>query len=154
MRWTGHCGISSPRDCVHLCLSSSYPAFCARISSNLTNSSIEDVIAQINSYDEIMKFFTLIKDTTMSEFPPTTNQTQLTSSDLGRRHNNGQNIRGRNGGQYTPRCQLCGQIGNCVLEWRELFNKSFYGHQNALKNLNNQMFPQAYTTNMQPLNTP
>ena len=124
-------------------LGSSYSAFCAGISSNLTNMSLEDVIAQINSYDELMKFLNLIKDTTVYEFPPAANQTQLTSSNRGRGYDNGRNNRGRgqNGGRYTPRCQLCGQCGHRVLECREWFNKSFYGHQNSPTNLNNQMFP-------------
>ena len=54
-------------------LGSSYSAFCAGISSNLTHLSLEDVIVQINSYDELMKFLTPTKDTTVSDFPPTAN---------------------------------------------------------------------------------
>ena len=131
-------------------LGSSYSAFCAEISSNLTHLSLEDFIAQINSYDELLKFSTLTKDTTVYEFPPAANQTQLTSSDQGRGRNNGRNNRGRgqNGGRYTTRGQLCGQFGHCILECRERFNKSFYGNQNSPTNPNNQMFPQAYTTNL------
>ena len=131
-------------------LGSSYSAFCARISSNLTNFSVEDVISQINSYDELMKFSTSTKDTRVCDFPPTANQTQLTSSERGRGRNNGRNNRaiGQNSIKYTSRCQLCGQFGHRVLECRERFNKSFYGHQNALINPNTQMFPQAYNTNL------
>ena len=91
-------------------LGSSYSAFCVSISSNLSNLCLEDVIAQINSYDELMKFSNPIKDTTTTNFPPTANQTQLTSSNRGRGRNNDRNgrERGRNGGRCTPRCQLCG----------------------------------------------
>ena len=91
-------------------LGSSYSAFNVGISSNLTNFNFDHVIAQINSYDELMKFSILVKDTTVSKFPPTANQAQLASSNRGRRCNNGRNNRGRgrNGGRYTPRCQLCG----------------------------------------------
>ena len=91
-------------------LGSSYSAFCVSISSNLSNLCLEDVIAQINSYNELMKFSNPIKDTTTTNFPPTANQTQLTSSNRGRGRNNDRNgrERGRNGGRCTPRCQLCG----------------------------------------------
>ena len=99
-------------------LGPTYSAFSAGISSNLINMRFDDVVAQINSYEDLMKFTHPAKDITVSEFPPTTNQTQTTSSDCGRGHNNRRNNRrrGRNGGRYTPRCQLCGQFGHCVLE--------------------------------------
>ena len=111
-------------------LGSSYLALCADISSNLSNLCLDDVIAQINSYDKLMKFSNMIKDTMTTDFPPTANQTQLTSSNRSRGCNNGRNNRGRgrNGGRYTPRCQLCGQYGHRVLECRERFNKMFHGH--------------------------
>ena len=60
-------------------LGSSYSSFCAGISSNLSNLSLDDVIAQINSYDELLKFSYPIKETTTTDFPPTANQTQFTS---------------------------------------------------------------------------
>ena len=112
-------------------LGPSYSAFCAGISSNLTHLSLEDVVAQVHSYDELLKFSAPNKDTTASDFPSVANQTQLTSSDCGRGCHNGRNNigRGRNGGRYVPRCQLCGQFGHRVLECRERFNRSFYGNQ-------------------------
>ena len=55
-------------------LGSSYSAFCAGISSNLANMCLDDVIAQINSYDELMKFSNPTQDTGTMEFPPTANQ--------------------------------------------------------------------------------
>ena len=81
-------------------LGSSYSVFCAGISSNFTHLSLEDVIAQVNSYDELLKFSAPTKDITLSNFPPTANQTQFTSSDRGRGLNNGRNNRGKgqNGG--------------------------------------------------------
>ena len=86
-------------------LGSSYSAFCASISSNLTNMCLDDVIAQINSYDEFMKFSNPTKDNGTIDFPPTANQAQISSSDRGRGRNNGRNNRGqgRNGERYTPR---------------------------------------------------
>ena len=137
-------------------LGSSDSVFCAGISSNLTHLSLEDVIAQVNSYDELLKFSAPTKDTTLSNFPPTANQTQLISSDRGRGRNNGRNNRGRgrNGERYVPRCQVCGQFGHRVLKCRERFNKSFYGNQTPAPNSNNHMFPQAYVTNLQPVNSP
>ena len=103
-----------------------------------------------------MKFLTPIKDTTVSDFPPTVNQTHLTSFDQGRGCNNGRNNRGRgqNGGRYTSRCQLFGQFEHRVLERRERFNKSFYGYQNVVINPTTRMFPLTYNTNLQPPTTP
>ena len=114
------------------------------------------MIAQINLYDELMKFSTPTKDATSSDFPPTANQTQFSSSNYGRGRNNGRNNRGRgrNNGRYTPRCQLCGQYGHRVLKYIERFDKSFYGHQTAPKNSNSQPFPQAYNRNLQTPLTP
>ena len=131
-------------------LGSSYSGFCAGISSNLSNMCLDDVIAQINSYDELMKFSNPIKDTMTIDFPPTANQTQLTSSNRGRGHNNSRNGcgRGRNGGRYTPLCQLCGQYWHCVLECREWFNRMFHGHQNAPMVQSPQSVPQAYNLNL------
>ena len=133
-------------------LGPAYSAFSAGILSNLINLGFDDVVAQVNSYEDLLKFTHSTKDTTASEFPPTANQTQTTSSDRGRGRNNGRNNRGRgrNGGRYIPRCQLCGQFGHRVLECRERFNKSFYEQQNTAPNYTNQAFPQAYTTNLQP----
>ena len=134
-------------------LGSSYSAFCAGISSNLTNLCLDDVIAQINSYDELMKFSNSTKDTGSVDFPPSANQVQTTSSDRGRGRNNGRNNRGRgrNGGRYTPRCQLCGQFGHRVLECRERFNRMFHGHQHASIAQNTQASPQAYNVNFTTL---
>ena len=85
-------------------LGSSYSAVCSSISSDLSNLYLDDVVAQINSYDKITKLSNPIKDNTTTDFPPTTNQTQITSSDCGRGRNNGKNgrERGQNGGRYTP----------------------------------------------------
>ena len=126
-------------------LGSSYSTLCAGISSNLANLCLDDVIAQIHSYDELMKFSNPTKDTVTMDFSPTANQAQVTSSDRGRGRNNGRNNqgRGRNGGRYTPRCQLCGQYGHCVLECRERFNHTFHGHQHARAAQNSQTPPQA-----------
>ena len=138
-------------------LGPSYSAFCAGISSNLTHLSLEDVVAQVHSYDELLKFSAPSKDTTTSDFPPVANQTQLASSDRGRGRHNGRNNRGRgrNGGRYVLRCQLCGQFGHRVLECREWFNRSFYRNQNSPTNPSgNQTFPQVYTTNLQPIHSP
>ena len=134
-------------------LGPSYSAFCAGISSNLTNLCLDDVIAQINSYDELMKFSNSMKDTGSIDFPPSANQAQTTSSDRGRGRNNGRNNqgRGRNGGRYTPRCQLCGQFGHRVLECRERFNHMFHGHQHAPTAQNTQAPPQAYNVNFTTL---
>ena len=136
-------------------LGSSYSAFCASISSNLTHLSLEDVIEQVNSYDELLKFSAPTKDTTLSDFPPTANQTQLTSSDRGRGCNQGRNNRGRgrNGGRYVPRRQLRGQFGHRVLECIERFKKSFYGNQTPPSHSNTPILPQAYVTNLQPVHS-
>ena len=133
-------------------LGSSYSTFCAGISSNLANMCLDDVIAIINSYDELTKFSNPKKDTGTMEFPPTANQAQITSSDCGRGRNNGRNNRGRgkNGGRYTPRCQLFGQYGHRVLECRERFNHMFHGHQHAPAAQNPHIPPQAYNLNFSP----
>ena len=124
-------------------LESAYSTFCVGISSNLSNLCFDDVVAQINSYNELIKSTNPIKDNMTTEVPPSANQTQFTSFDRGRGCNNGINGRGRgqNNGRYTPRCQLCGQFGHRVLEYRERFNKMLHGHQNAPAAQNNQPFP-------------
>ena len=137
-------------------LGSSYSTFYAGISSNLSNLCLDDVIEQINSYDKLMKFSNPIKDTMTMDFPPIANQTQLTSSDRSRGCNNGRNNRGRgrNGGRYTPQCQLCGQYGHRILECRERFNRMFHGHQNTPAVQNSQTVPQAYNLNFSPSPVP
>ena len=133
-------------------LGPSYSSFCAGISSNLSHLSLDDVIAQIHSYDELLKFSNPIKETSATDFAPMANQTQISSTDRGRGRNNGRNSRGRgrNGGRYVPRCQLCGQYGHRVLECRERFNRSFIGNQNAPQFQNSQSVPQAYNLNLLP----
>ena len=49
-------------------LGSSYSAFYAGISSNLSNLCLDDVIAQINSCDELMKFSNPIKENMTTDF--------------------------------------------------------------------------------------
>ena len=119
-------------------LGSSYSAFCVGISSNLSNLFLDDVVAQINSHDELTKLSNPIKDNTTTDFPPNANQTQITSSDHG----------SWNGGRYTPQCQLCGQYGHRVLECRERFNQTFHGDHNAPMVQSPQSFPQAYNLNL------
>ena len=137
-------------------LESAYSTFCVGISSNLSNLCFDDVVAQINSYNELIKSTNPIKDNMTTEVPPSANQTQFTSSDRGRGRNNGINGRGRgrNNGRYTPRCQLCGQFRHRVLEYRERFNKMLHGHQNAPAAQNNQPFPYAYNLNLNTSNVP
>ena len=134
----------------------SYSSFCAGILSNLPQLSVDDVIAQVNSYDEVLKFSNRIKETTTTNLPPMANQTQFLSFDRGRGQNNGRNNRGkeRNGGRYVPRCQLCGQYGHRVLECRERFNRSFIGHQNVPQLQNSQSVPQANNLNLLPSPVP
>ena len=81
-------------------LGPAYSAFSAGLSSNLINLGFDDVVAEVNSYKDLLKFTHSTKDTTASEFPPPANQTQTTYSDRGRGRNNGRNNhgRGRNGG--------------------------------------------------------
>ena len=112
------------------------------------------MVAQINSYKELIRSTNPIKDHSVMDFPPTANQTQVTSSDRGRGRNNGRNgrVRDRNSGRYTPRCQLCGQYRHRVLECRERFNRMFHGHQNSPTAQNTQTFPQAYNLNLNTLN--
>ena len=61
-------------------LGSWYSAFFAGISLDLSNLCFDDVIAQINSYDELMKVSNPIKDTMTTDFPPIANQMQLTDN--------------------------------------------------------------------------
>lgn len=91
-----------------------YAAFNVGIASNLHNLCFKDVVAQIQSHDELLNFSAPPKDNASSDFPPTTNQTQFTPSDRGRGKPRGRNNRGRgrNGGRYTPHCQICGQFGH------------------------------------------
>ena len=51
-------------------LGSAYSAFSAGISSNLINLGFDDVVAQINSYEDLMKFSHPAKDITVSDFHP------------------------------------------------------------------------------------
>ena len=95
-------------------LGPTYSAFNAGITSNLHNLTFEDVIAQINSHDDLLSFINPPKETAVSEFPPIANQTPLHASDQGRGRNGGQN-----GGRYTPRCQICGQFGHRAQELME-----------------------------------
>ena len=133
-------------------LGPTYSAFNARITSNLHNLTFEDVIAQINSHDELLHFINPPKENIASECPPAANQTQVSRSDRDRGRNGGRNSRGRgrNGGRYTPRCQICGQFGHRAQECRERFNRSFYGWQNSTKNP--QHSPHAYNLSL-PLAT-
>ena len=135
-------------------LGSTYSAFCAGISSNLSNICFDDVVSQINSYEELIRSTNPNKDHSATDFPPTANQTQVASSDRGRGCNTGRNghSRGRNSGRYTPRCQLCGQYGHRVLECRESFNKMFHGHQNSPTAQTTQAFSQAYNLNLNTSN--
>ena len=135
-------------------LGSTYSAFNAGITSNLHNLTFEDVIAQINSHDELLNFVNPSKETVVSEFPPAANQTQLSAPDRGRGRNGGRNGRGRgcNGGRYTPRCQICGQFGHRAQECRERFNQNFYGWQNSAPSP--QPNPQAYNLSLSPVITP
>ena len=70
-------------------LGSTYSAFNAGITSNLHNLTFEDVIAQINSHDELLNFVNPPKEIVVSEFPPVANQTQLSAPDRGRGRNGG-----------------------------------------------------------------
>ena len=85
-------------------LGPTYSSFYAGISSNLSQLSLSEVIAQINSYDELLKFSNPIKEINATDYPPTANQTQFSSSDRGKGRNNGINgcEKGRNGGRYVP----------------------------------------------------
>ena len=56
------------------CLGPTYSAFNLGITSNLHNLSFEDVIAQINSHDELLSFINSSKDAAASEFPHVANQ--------------------------------------------------------------------------------
>ena len=138
-----------------------YSAFNAGITSNLHNLTFEDIVAQINSHDELLSFLNpSSKENTASNFPPMANQAQLSASDWGRGRNSGRNNhgRGRNGGRYTPRCQICGQFGHRAQECRERFNRNFYGWQNPPASsygqhgspANPQPSPHAYNLSLPP----
>ena len=58
-------------------------AFNAGITSNLHSLTFEDVIAQINSHDELLSLINPSKDTAASKFPLVANLTQLPASDCG-----------------------------------------------------------------------
>ena len=135
-------------------LGPTYSAFNTGITSNLHNLTFEDVIAQINSHDELLSFINPPKETAVSEFPPVANQMQLPASDWGRGRNGGWNGqgRGRNGGRYTPRCQICGQFGHRAQECRERFNRNFYEWKNSTTNP--QPSPHAYNLCLSPMTTP
>ena len=135
-------------------LGPTYSAFNAGITSNLHNLTFEDVVAQINSHDELLNSINPSKENTTSDFPPIANQTQVSGSDRGRGRNGGRNNlgRGRNGGRYTPRCQICGQFGHRAQECHERFNRNFYGWQNSAINPqpNPQSSPHAYNVSIPP----
>ena len=66
-------------------LGPTYSAFNAGITSNLHNLTFEDVIAQINSHDELLNFINPPpKENIASKFPPVANQTQVLGADRGR----------------------------------------------------------------------
>ena len=137
-------------------LGPTYSAFNAGITSNLHNLTFEDVVAQINSHDELLSSTNSSKGNKSTEFPLVANQTQVAGSDRGRGRNGGRNGRGRgrNGGRYTPRCQICGQFRHRAQECRERFNRMFYGWQNPATNsqTNPQAVasPQAYNLSIPP----
>ena len=54
-------------------LGPTFSAFCAGISSNLSNLCFDDVVAQINSYEELIRSTNPIKDHSAMDFPPTAN---------------------------------------------------------------------------------
>ena len=58
-----------------------YSTFNTGIISNLHNLTFEDVVAQINSHDELLSFINPPKENIASEFPPVANQTQVFGSD-------------------------------------------------------------------------
>ena len=64
-------------------LGPTYSAFNARITSNLHNLTFEDVVAQINSHDELLSFINPPKENTASKFPLVANQRQVSGSDRG-----------------------------------------------------------------------
>ena len=54
-------------------LGSTYSTFCAGISSNLSNLCFDDVVAEINSYEELIRSTNPNKDHSAMDFPPTAN---------------------------------------------------------------------------------
>ena len=135
-------------------LGPTYSAFNAGITSNLHNLTFEDVVAQINSHDELLSFVNPPKENIALEFPLVANQTQVSGFDRGRGRNGGRNGRGRgrNGGRYTPQCQICGQLGHRAQECRERFNKNFYKWKNPATNPqpNPQPIRHAYNLSLPP----
>ena len=71
-------------------LGPTYSAFNAGITSNLHSLTFEDIVAQINSHDELLSFLNpSSKENTASDFPPMANQAQVSGSDRGRGRNSG-----------------------------------------------------------------
>ena len=137
-----------------------YSAFNVGTTSNLHNLTFEDVVAQINSHDELLNFLKPpSKENIASDFPPMANHAQVSGSDRGRGRNSGRNNhgRGRNGGRYTPRCQICDQFGHRAQEFKERFNQNFYGWQNPPATygqfgspVHPQPSPHAYNSSLPP----
>ena len=107
-------------------LGPTYSAFTAGITLNLAHLGFADVVAQIQSHDELMKSYAPSKENLSADFPPAANQAQLNSNDRGKgNRGRGNRGRGKNGGRNAPRCQLCGVFGHRVQDCRERFNRSF-----------------------------
>ena len=86
MRQIGSRRTSSSRNRFNICSTARLRShICSGISSNLSQLSLCEVIAQINSYDELLKFSNPIKEINATDFPPTANQTQFSSFDARQR---------------------------------------------------------------------
>ena len=71
-------------------LGRTYFAFNAGITLNLHNLTFEDIVAQINSHDELLNFLNpSSKENTALDFPPMANQAQVSGFDRGRGQNSG-----------------------------------------------------------------
>lgn len=108
-----------------------YTPFIVGLNARPENPNLEDTIAQIRSH-EVMLAFKQQKTQTDPSFSPEANLAQqeaTTSSARNREQQNGRSgrARGRKRGRYTPRCQLCGQIGHRAHDCRERFNRNFHG---------------------------
>lgn len=102
---------------LHLCPARRARTYIFTFTTGITS----NLVAQVHSHDDLVKFFTRTKEIMTSDFSPTANQVQFNSIDhsignFGRRGNRG---RGQNGGKYTSRCQICGQFGHRALDYRE-----------------------------------